>query len=227
GRRIYPMFRRPQVDVFQRSAGSHVGTIGIVRIAIARLIKAKCWREGAAALQIHDRVQLPAAHELAPHTFQAVQEWLVLPKRQFINAVQAEPVPDIKSRQAVIPPSVVCVHDHANLSAGLSSGNCGLVIEASSKCVVASQTESIAKPAIHVHENTVVIVDAGCEENSCTAQQRITASSGWEILGSSRKTRRASRRRTNGRKRLVRIGAQNLVVTARSDVADAKAYVAR
>src|SRR5207247_11288943 len=100
-------------------------------------------------------------------------KWLVLTNRQVINAAQAEPVPDIKSRQAVIPPSVVCVHDHANLSAGLSSGNCGLVIEASSKCVVASQTESIAKPAIHVHENTVVIIHAGFEENSYTSLPRL------------------------------------------------------
>src|SRR5207247_2847043 len=130
------------------------------------LIKPEYRSEGEAALQVDDRVELPAAHQLVRDAFDAAQEWLPRPNRQFIDAIQAKPIPDIESGQPVISLPVLRVHDHADLSAGLSSGNRGRIIEAASVCVVGPQSQSIAKAAIHVHKDTIVIVDAGSKENS-------------------------------------------------------------
>src|SRR5438445_12317723 len=107
------MFRRAQVYVVQSFTRSHVGPIGKVCSSIARLIKPKCGSERKAALQVDDRVELPAARQLVRDTFDATQEWLPFPKRQFIHAAQAKPMPDVKSGQAVIALAVVRVHDDA------------------------------------------------------------------------------------------------------------------
>src|SRR5207245_1372515 len=166
------------------------------------------------------RVELPAARQLVRDTFDATQEWLPFPKRQFIHAAQAKPMPDVKSGQAVIALAVVRVHDDADLSAGLRSGNRGGIIQAASECVVGPQSHSIAKAAIHVHKATVEIVDAGGKENTRTAQLWITANHRiGEVLGSSRKTRREGRCRANGRERLVGISTDTLVAAVRSEVA--------
>src|SRR5882672_143228 len=228
GSSIHPMFRRPQVDVLQGSTRSHVGAIGKISIPIARLVKPKRGSEGEAALQIDDRVELPPAHQLVRDTLDAAQECLPFPKRQFIHATQAKPMPDIKSGQAVVSLAIVRVHDDTDLSAGLRSGNRGGIIQAASVCIVGSQSQSIAKAAIHVNKATVEIVDAGRKENTRTAQLWITANHRiWEVLGSSRKTRRAGRCRANGRECLVGISTENLVVAVRSDVAHTEADVAR
>src|SRR5256885_465847 len=97
------MFGRAQVDVLQGSARSHIGPIGKTGVSIARLTKTKCRSEGKTALQIHDRVELPSAHELVRNTVDAAEEGLSLPKRQLVHGIQAEPMPDVKSGQAVIP----------------------------------------------------------------------------------------------------------------------------
>src|SRR5207302_8942576 len=144
------------------------------------------------------------------------------------HATQAKPMPDIESGQAVISLAVVRVHDDADLSAGLRSGNRGGIIEAASECVVGPQSQSIAKAPIHVYKATVEIVDAGRKENTRTAQLWITANHRiWEVLGSSRKTRRAGRCGADGRERLIGISPENLVVAVRSDVAHTEADVAR
>ena len=78
-------------------------------------------------------------------------------------------MPDIKSRQAIISLPVLRVHDHADLAAGLSSGNSGGIIQAASVCVVRPQTQTSTKAAIHVHKHAVVIIDTGSEENSGAA----------------------------------------------------------
>src|SRR5437867_13328444 len=103
-------------------------------------------------------------------------------------------MPDIKSGQAVVSLAVVRVHDDADLSAGLSSSNRGGIIQAASVCVVGPQSQSIAKAAIHVHKDTIVIVDARRKENPRAAQLGITANHTLrEVLGSSRQTRRPGR----------------------------------
>src|SRR5439155_2036928 len=137
-------------------------------------------------------------------------------------------MPDVKSGQAVISLPVIGVHHHSVLAAGLTSGNRGGVIQAASESVVGPQTQTRPKAAIHVHKPAVEVIDAGRKENSGAAQLGITANRGKirEVLCPGRKTRRAWRRRTNDRGRLVGIGAQNLMVPARSDVAHAKADVA-
>ena len=68
----------------------------------------------------------------------AAQEWLPWADRQFIHGIQTEPVPDIKRGMAVVAPAVFRVHDDADLAAGLTSGNGGLVIQTLSECVVGS-----------------------------------------------------------------------------------------
>src|ERR1043165_1923574 len=81
---------------------------------------------------------------------------------------------DIESRQAVIPPPVFRVHDDANLSTSLTSGNGGGIVEAAPKRVVGPQSQSTAETPIQIHEGAVVIVDAGSKEKSCSAQLWIT-----------------------------------------------------
>src|SRR5207248_9040869 len=103
----------------------------------------------------------------------------------------------------------------------------GGIVEAASVCVVGPQSQPIAEASIHVHKDTVVIVNAGGEENSGTAQLGIAANH-WtrEVLGSNRQTRRAWRCGTNGGERRIGISAQNLMVAAGSDVAHSQADVA-
>ena len=117
------MFWRPQVDAIRGSTRSPVGPIGKARIPIARLIEPQYGSEREAALHIDNRVQLPTAHKFVRNTFDAAQERLPRTNRQFIDATQAKPISDIESGQTVISHPVFRVHDHADLSAGLSPGN--------------------------------------------------------------------------------------------------------
>src|SRR5437879_10291293 len=92
GGSIRPMLRRSQVDALQRSTRRKVGPIGIVCIAIARLIKTEYGSEGEAALQADDCVRLPTGHQLVRDSFDTAQESLSRPERQLIDAIQAEPI---------------------------------------------------------------------------------------------------------------------------------------
>src|SRR5437867_167627 len=136
-------------------------------------------------------------------------------------------MPDVKSGQAVISLPVLRVHDHTDLSAGLSSGNRGGIIQTASVGVVGPQAQAGAKAAIHIYKATVEMIDAGSKEDSSTAQLGSPANHRtWEVLCSSRKTRWTGRCGANGGYRLIGIAAQHLMVAVRSDVAHAEAYVA-
>src|SRR5207245_1599312 len=84
---VHPVLRRSQVDSVQSPPRGEAGPVGIVGVSIVRPVKSKRGREGEAALQAGNRVELPAAHQLIRDAFDAVEVWPARPERQLIDAI--------------------------------------------------------------------------------------------------------------------------------------------
>src|SRR5207253_815191 len=94
-------------------------------------------------------------------------------KWQFVGAVKAEAISDVKNRQPVIPDSVLRVHHHAGIRNRLRAGDRGGVIEALRVCVIGPESESAAKAPVQIHVERIEIVDGGSKEFGLAPDIRI------------------------------------------------------
>src|SRR5437867_9024020 len=218
-----------------------VGPVRIECVAIPRPVRPHQRSHRESAQERYDAIQLPAANQLVCDAVQPVAKGLTFPKGQLVTEAAASLVPKVQSGSAVVDQGMARIQHRLVVVLRLAACSSSAVVQVFRKGVIGPEEQPAAEPFCQIGLQRVITADAlrvpeirirqipvgprSCREirRSLRHQDRRI----WWIWGANTTARAARRVGANLLRNRIGVNVDDVVVTVRTDIGDAKRHAAQ